>query len=382
VARAKSRANGDGDVFPRKNKDGKIISYRGAYVGPDGKRRYVSAKSKEDARRKLRAARADSDRGLLFDAENLKVGEYLDSWLTDSVRDTVRQRTFERYESIVRVHIKPSLGRVKLGALTPNHVRRLYRQKLDSGLAPRTVNYIHTTLHKALKDAVSDALIPRNAAGVKAPRPEIPEIHPLSPDQARKLIATARETGDRFEALYVLALHCGLREGELLGLKWDDIDLSDATATLQVRRTLSQTRERGHIFEKPKNGKGRSVKCSHKATEALKRHRAHQNEERLGMGTLWQDNNLVFPTLTGTTMSGTNLLGRHFKPLLKRAGLPPIRLHDLRHTCATILLMAGKHPKYVQELLGHASISITLDTYSHVIEGMDGGLADAMDEAL
>jgi integrase len=278
VARAKSRANGDGDVFPRKNKDGKIISYRGAYVGPDGKRRYVSAKSKEDARRKLRAARADSDRGLLFDAENLKVGEYLDSWLTDSVRDTVRQRTFERYESIVRVHIKPALGRVKLKALTPNHARGLYREKLDSGLAPRTVNYIHTTLHKALKDAVSDGLIPRNAAAVKAPSPEKPEIHPLSPEQARRLIKAAGSAGDRFEALYVLALHCGLREGELLGLRWDDVDLDGTTATLQVRRTLSETRT-GHKFEKPKNGKGRSVKCSQKATEALRSHRATERGE-------------------------------------------------------------------------------------------------------
>jgi integrase len=118
-------------------------------------------------------------------------------------------------------------------------------------------------------------------------------------------------------------------------------------------------------------------------TETLLRsHRTRQNEERLRVGSLWQVNGLVFPTTTGTTMSCTNLLGRHFKPLLKRAGLPAIRLHDLRHTCATILLMAGKHPKYVQELLGHTSINITLDTYSHVIEGMDGGLADAMDEAL
>ncbi|MDQ3183235.1 MAG: site-specific integrase [Actinomycetota bacterium] len=381
MGRTKSKANGDGDVWPRKNGDGSIVGYRGTYVGPDGKRRYVSAKSKEDTRRKLRAARADNERGLLFDVENLKVGEYLDSWLSDSVRDTVRQRTFERYESIVRVHIKPSLGRVKLGALTPNHVRRLYRQKLDSGLSPRTVNYIHITLHKALKDAVSDALIPRNAASVRAPRPEKPEIHPLSPDQARKLIATAQETGDRFEALYVLALHCGLREGELLGLKWDHIDLNGPSATLQVRRTLSQTCT-GPIFEKPKNGKGRSVKCSHKATEALRSHRTRQNEERLAAGPLWQDNNLIFPTLTGTTTSATNLLGRHFKPLLNSAELPRIRFHDLRHTCATILLMAGKHPKYVQDLLGHASISITLDTYSHVIEGMDGGLADAMDDAL
>jgi integrase len=182
------------------------------------------------------------------------LGDYLDSWLTDSVKDTVRQRTYERYESIVRVHIKPALGRVKLDALTPNHVRRLYRQKLDSGLAPRTVNYIHVTLHKALKDAVSDALIPRNAASVRAPRPEKPEIHPLSPDQARKLIATARETEDRFEALYVLALHCGLREGELLGLKWDDIDPGGAAATLHVKRTLSQTRI-GHTSRNPKTAK-------------------------------------------------------------------------------------------------------------------------------
>jgi integrase len=297
------------------------------------------------------------------------------------VKDTVRQRTYERYESIVRVHIKPAIGRLKLKALTPAHVRALYRKKLDAGLAPRTVNYIHVTLHKALSQAVSDGLVQRNAASVKAPRPGKPEIKPLSQEQARKLIAAAYESGDRFEALYVLALHCGLREGELLGLRWADVDLGGSAATIQVRRTLSETRT-GHKFEKPKNGKGRSIRCSQKATEALKSHRARQNEERLRVGSLWQDNGLVFPTTTGTTMSCTNLLGRHFKPLLKRARLPAIRLHDLRHTCATILLMAGKHPKYVQELLGHASISITLDTYSHVIEGMDGGLGDAMDDAL
>jgi integrase len=337
----------------------------------------VSAKKKGDAERALRQAMADADRGLVFDAGTLTVEEYLDRWLKDSVRDTVRQRTFERYESIVRVHIKPAFGRAKLKALTPNHARGLYREKLDSGLAPRTVNYIHTTLHKALKDAVSDGLVPRNAASVKAPRPEKPEIHPLTREQARMFLDAARS--DRFEALYVVAIHCGLREGELLGLKWEDVDLE--TGTLHVRRTLSETRT-GHIFEKPKNGKGRSVKLSRKAVEALRAYRKRQNEERLGLGTLWQDNDLVFPTTTGTTMSCTNLLGRYFKPLLKKAVLPAIRLHDLRHTCATILLMAGKHPKYVQELLGHASISITLDTYSHVIEGMDGGLADAMDEAL
>ncbi len=247
------------------------------------------------------------------------------------------------------------------------------------------MNYIHVTLHKALSQAVSDGLVQRNAAQVKAPRPEKPEIRPLSPEQARKLIATANETGARYAALYVLALHTGMRVGQLLGLQWGDVDLdassAGATPTIQVRRTLSETRT-GHKFELPKSGKGRSIKLSRKAVEALRSHRARQNGEKLRLGSLWQDNGLVFPSVTGTTTSGTNLLGRYFRPLLKRADLPPVRLHDLRHTCATILLMAGKHPKYVQELLGHASISITLDTYSHVIEGMDGGLGDAMDEAL
>jgi integrase len=137
------------------------------------------------------------------------------------------------------------------------------------------------TLHKALSQAVSDGLVQRNAASVKAPRPEKPEIRPLSLDQARQLIATAHEIGDRFEALYVLALHCGLREGELLGLRWDDVDLTGTTATLQVRRTLSETRT-GHKFEKPKNGKGRSIRCSQKAAEALRSHRARQNGRGLG----------------------------------------------------------------------------------------------------
>lgn len=381
MARTKGRANGDEDVFPRKNKEGKITSYRGAYFGPDGKRRYVSGKTKEEARKALREARSNADAGLVFDAGKLAVGEYLDRWLTDSVKDTVRQRTYERYESIVRVHIKPEIDRVKLKALTPAHVRGLYRRKLDSGLSPRTVNYIHVTLHKALKQALGDGLVPRNAAQVKAPRPEKPEIKPLSSEQARKLIATAYETGDRYAALYVVALHTGLREGELLGLRWEDVDLDAATPALQVRRTLSETRT-GHKFELPKSGKGRSIRLSRKAAEALRSHRARQAETKLRLGSLWQDNGLVFPTKTGTTTSGTNLLGRHFKPLLKKAGLPAIRLHDLRHTCATILLMAGKHPKFVQEMFGHANISITLDTYSHVIEGMDGGLGDAMDEAL
>jgi integrase len=170
MGRNKERANGDGDVWPRRNKEGKITSYRGAYFGSDGKRRYVSGKTKEDARNKKRQAQADADRGLVFEAGTVTVEEYMNRWLTDSVQDTVQVTTFERYEQITRKHIIPEIGRVKLKALTSAHVRGLYRQKLEAGLSPRTVQYVHVTLHKALKHAVQDGLVPRNVTeAVKPP---------------------------------------------------------------------------------------------------------------------------------------------------------------------------------------------------------------------
>ncbi len=180
----------------------------------------------------------------------------------------MRQRTFERYEQITRVHIVPVLGRTRLKNLTPIHVRGLYREKLDSGLAPRTVQYIHTTLNKALKQAMNDGLVPRNVAGgVKAPRPAKKEIQPLTPEQTRTFLEAAY--GDRFEALHVLAITSGMREGELLGLKWEDVNL--AAKRLSIRRTLSVTKD-GRVFEAPKNGKGRNIKLTTQAVEALKNH--------------------------------------------------------------------------------------------------------------
>jgi integrase len=381
MGRTKSRANGDGDVFPRKNKAGKVTSYRGAYVGPDGKRRYVSGKTKEEARRNLRRARGDAERGLVFDADNLQVGEYLDRWLSDSVRDTVKATTFERYEQIARLHLKPSLGRVKLKGLTPAHVRGLYREKLEAGSSARTVRYIHTTLHKALKQAVMDGLIPRNATeAVTPPQSSREEMCPLTPEQAKLLLQVAHEAGDRLAALYVLAIHTGLRQGELLGLKWDDVDLEDGS--LQVRRTLAITKN-GPVLTSPKTtGSRRSVKLTSKAIEALKRHLERQLGEIDRIGSLWSENGLIFASEKGEPINRHNLTRRSFKPLLKRAGLPQIRFHDLRHTCATLLLTRNVNVKIVSEMLGHSTIAITLDTYSHVLPNMRDQAAAAMEEAL
>ena len=374
MAKKKQQGNGQGTVYPRKNKAGKVIRYRGSYFTADGKRRYVSGKTKTEAQQRLRQAMSDADRGLIFDAPQLTLGEYLDKWLPN-IKDTVRQRSWERYEQLVRVHIKPALGRLKLQNLTRAHAKSLYREKLDSGSSPRTVNYIHVTLHKALKDAVADGLIPKNVAdGLKPSKPRKKEINPLNPEQAKAFLEAAR--GDRYEALYVLAVHYGLRQGELLGLKWADLDMN--AGVLQVRRTMSEARD-GRIEEETKSGKGRRIDLSQSVLEALRRHRTRQNEERLESAS-WKDHGLIFPSVKGTPTNSNNLYYRSFKPILKGAGLPDIVFHELRHTCATIRFMKGQHPKRVSGLLGHSSVAFTLDKYSHIIPGL--GDDDVMEEAL
>ena len=372
----KRLGNNEGSISRRK--DGRWMGRYTVHTADGPKQRAVYGKTRAEVSQKLTKAMADRDGGIVYDAGKLTVGEYLDRWLPDSVRDTVRQRTYERYESLVRVHISPALGRVKLKNLTAVHVRGLYREKLDSGLAPRIVQYIHRTLSKALKQAVSDGLIPRNAAAsVKPPQPRRKEIRPLDREQVRAFLAAV--SGDRLEAVYIVAITAGLRQGELLGLKWEDVDLD--SGTLQVRRTISEARS-GRIFEAPKNGKGRSIRLTKKAVEALRGHRKRQLEEKLRLGTLWQENGLVFPSQAGTPLAGRNLI-RHFKRMLERSGLAStFRFHDLRHTCATLLLKQGIRVKFVQELLGHGDVSLTLNVYSHVLPDMGDTAAGAMDEAL
>src|SRR5215216_4926040 len=374
----KKRGNGEGTIYRRK--DGKWATQYTVYTAEGRKRKTLYGKTRSEVAAKLTKAMTDRDGGLLFDAGSLTLSEYLDTWLVASVKDTVRLTTYQGYEQICRLHIKPSLGRVRLKDLAAVHVRRLYRGRLEAGLAPRMVQLVHVTLHKALKQAVMDGLIPRNVTeAVKTPQPEKKEIKSLSPQQARALLEAAE--GDRLEALYMLAVTTGMRQGELLGLKWEDIDFE--AGTLQVRRTLSTRAGRGFSFSPPKTAKGRrSIKLPKVAKRSLKKHRKAQLEERMKLAGLWEDNGLVFATRLGTPMGRQELVMRSFKPLLKKASLPDIRFHDLRHTCATLLLGKGVHAKFVQELLGHATISITLDTYSHVLPGMGDAAAGAMDEAL
>jgi|SRR5215218_584548 len=385
MGKTKSRANGDGDVFPRKNKHGKITSYRGSYVGPDGKRRYVSGKTKTEAREALAAARAAAAGGVVLDAGKVTVADYLDRWLSDCLRPLVESSkmehsTYVRYAGIVKNHISPTIGRKKLRNLSRAEVRALYSAK-GKDLAPRSVDYIHLTLRKALNQAMRDDLIPRSVAAGERPRSSRTqeEIKALSSEQVRALLAAAR--GTRNEALYVVAVHTGLRQGELLGLKWPDVDL--AGRRLSVRRALKIT-DHGLDFGPPKNNASRrSVPLSKTAMTALRAHRTRQNEERLRLGDLWQNQDLVFPNRVGKPLDHGNLYYREYKPLLQRAGLGDegFTFHSLRHTFATELFNQRKRPKIIQSLLGHSSITQTMDTYSHLLDDVDDDEIGGLDEA-
>lgn len=368
------RGNGEGNIYKRK--DGLFEARYTVQTETGPKRRSIYAKTRKEVADELTEALANRDKGLTPDAGKLTVGKYLADWLTDSVKDSVRKYTYARYEGIVRNHLSPTLGTIRLKNLNPTHVRKLYRQKLDTGLSRRSVQYIHVTLKKALRQAVLDGLIPRNVCdAVKPPQVHKGEVVPFTPEQVKTLLTAAR--GDRLEALYVLAIHTGLRQGELLGLKWFDLDLDAGKLTVQRSLSIDGT------FNPPKRKNSRrTVKLTQTALHALLSHRKRQAEERLA-GAQWADMDLVFPNTVGKPMDANNLYHRNWKGLLRRADLPVnFTFHTCRHTFATTLLHQNVNPKIVQHQLGHATISQTMDTYSHVMPEMGDLAADALEAAL
>jgi integrase len=319
--------------------------------------------------------------------------DYLEHWLDEVARPQVRQRTFETYESCVRRHILPTLGRKRLRALTPVDVRGLLNRKLDEGLSPPTVKYVHSVLRSALAQAVRDGLVQRNVATlVRPPRGPRKEAAYLDLDEARTLLDAAKD--DRLHALWVVAISLGLRR-ELLGLRWSSVDLPGSM--LRVRETVQRLRGEGLVIDETKSIRSnRTLPLPRMTADALIRHRARQDAERAATGARWRDHDLVFPSPIGTPMDPRNL-NREFHALLLRSGVglrtetgedgevrtvPRVRLHDLRHTCATFLVALGVPMRAIMEILGHSGIAITSDTYAHVVPSLLGDAAERMNDLL
>lgn len=370
---AGKRANGEGSIYKRS--DGR---WAGSLSLASGKRKTFYGKTRQEVAGKLAAALKARQDGLPLVGERQTVGQYLASWL-ESVRPSLRPRTFERYRQYVRLHALPDIGRLPLSRLAPQHLQRLYASRLEAGLSPMSVRHLHAVLHRALSQATRWGLLARNVADlVTPPRAGRHEMQTLSPEQARAFLQAVE--GDRYEALFALALTTGLRQGELLALRWQDVD-PDA-GTLQVRGTLQRT-PNGLATAEPKTASSRrQVVLTAQAVGAVRCHRVAQAEERLRLGAAWEDTGLVFVNEIGRPVEASNLVNRHFLPALRRAGLPRIRFHDLRHTAATLLVARGVHPKIVSETLGHSQVAITLDTYSHVTPTMQRAAAEAMEAAL
>src|SRR5215213_439485 len=283
-----------GDRITKRN-DG---LFQGMYTAetPDGtKRKYIYGRKYKDVERRLAEAMGDAARGIVVDDKNLTVGEYLDRFLEDVQRGSVRESTYSRDKYLLANHVKPALGRVKLRNLSAMHLQRLYRDKLDAGLSPATIQKMHHVIHKALSQAVRWDLIARNPAeAVKAPSPATEEMRPLSADEARRLLDAAK--GDRLEALYVLAVHTGMRLGELLGLKWSDVDLEGGIVS--VRRTLTRTDNgKGVALGDPKTKRSRrTVRLTREATEVLRGHLVRQLRQIEEAGDHYRDEGLAFAT--------------------------------------------------------------------------------------
>jgi len=319
--------------------------------------------------------------GTFVERSNLTVDDYLNKWLATAAKPRLRERTFDDYSEKLTRYVRPLLGAQKLSDVRSLDVQSLYSAMAERNLSPRTIRYTHAILNSAFKQAMKWNMLVRNPCEVvELPRRERKEMQALSPVEVGRFLSAAE--GDAYHALFAFALTTGMRPEEYLSLKWSDLNLEARTAA--VTRTLVWRKGGGWYFGEPKTTRSRrTITFGETLARALRTHRAKQSERRLQVGKAYAPENLVFATLDGTPVNIRNLTLRHFKPILSRAGLPAdFRLYDLRHTCATLLLAANEHPKVVSERLGHANITLTLDTYSHVLPSMQQAASDKLERLL
>src|SRR5581483_680862 len=380
-----TKRTSQGQIIKRGDRTWLVRVSRGRDV--TGKRRYLNTTiygTKKDAQDYLNKKLTEKSAGTLVEPSRLSVDEYLNKWLDVAARPRLREGTFTSYSELLDRYIRPDLGVHRLSNLHALDVQKTYSGMLAKGLSARTVRYAHAVLTSALKQAVKWGMLTINVADlVELPKQERREMHALSPTEASKFLESA--SCDPQGIVFVFALATGMRPEEYLALKWSDIELKEGNAV--VRRTLVWRKSGGWYFGEPKTSRSRrTVPLPDSLTQSLRMHRRLQNELKLQLEAAereaFQKNDLVFAASNGMPHAIRNLKQRHFKPILKRAELPMIRLYDLRHSCATLLLAAGENPKVVSERLGHASITLTLDTYSHVLPTMQQSATEKLERIL
>jgi integrase len=350
--------------------------WEGRYYGADGRRHSLYGKTRREAQEKLRAALTAADNGIRPVSSRVTVSAWLEEWLSSVVAERCRATTAASYRSTVESYIEPSIGRVPLAKLEPEDVARMIRRLRSQSLSPTTVRYAHAVLRIALGRAMKAGKVVRNVATlVETPAVARREMRPLSADQVRAFLDAI--AGTRNETLYLTAVSLGMRQGELLALRWQDVDLD--AGTLSVRHTLRIAD--GALVEPKTERSHRTLRLSPALASTLRSHKARQAAERLAAGRRWNDRDFVFATAVGSPLNASNVT-HAFQADLARAGLPRQRFHDLRHAFATLQLEDGEELAVISRMLGHSNFSTTANVYAHVTPASLQRSADRMDAIL
>ena len=349
-----------------------------AQISINGQRLSHTEQTRKEAAAWLRNILGDIASGLNWDYAKFTFQDFLTAWLT-SIQPSIKSTTWYQYDMTSKRHIIPILGKYKLVNLRPEQIQFLYNTKLKSGTGVRTIEVIHTVIHRSLNHAVKLGVLSRNPSdAVSKPRTINNEMRIFSENEVNQFLNLSQ--GTRYETLYHIAIATGLRQSELLAIKWSDLDWEKRT--LNVQRQLKRKHKPGDYYDSPKTSNGRrSITLGQKTIQKLREQLKRQEKERDTAGIRWKENDLIFPSTIGTPM-GQNNLFRSFKTLLRTSGLPEIRFHDLRHTAASLMLNYGVSPIIVSRRLGHSKISITLDVYGHLIPEMQNGAAELIDDLI
>lgn len=363
------RARGEGGVHQRK--DGLWeASLDIGWEGATRKRKRIYGKTEAEVKRKLNIALADRERGILITTADVRMDTYLLNWLENTIKVSRTERTYESYKAMIESHIIPIIGNLKLGKLTPTHVRNMMAAKSKDGLSARTVNYLRAVLRSALSQARDEELVHRNVASIAKPvtGSKTREPMPLSVEQARAFFKQIE--GDRFEAAYLIAANLGLRRGEILGLRWQDVDLENES--LRVRQQVQRVGNVDKITQLKTKASERTLPLPPNIAKALEKRKDHQTTEKALAGTDWIETGLVFTNTKGGIQNPANFYAmykRHIQAvgIVDDKGKSPT-FHDLRHTATSMLVRQGVQPRVAMEILGHSNIAVTMDVYAHVVE--------------